>query len=72
MNKKINDFTEEITDKFSELYVETFLIRYLSEFPEQKLIMTLKNSQDILMQKIKTQIIDKLFDMGYAKNDIDI
>ncbi len=72
MEKKVKDFIEEITDKFSELYVETFLIRYLSDYKEHDLIETLKNANTKLKTKIKIRITDALEEMGFDKKDIDI
>jgi len=37
MKNNVNDFVEEITTNFSELFVETFFLRYLSDFKKDEL-----------------------------------
>ncbi len=70
MNKKINDFLEEFSDNFSELYVETFLIRYLNNFNENELITNIKELNNLTNTKIKKLFAKKLEEVGYSKKDI--
>ena len=65
MKNDINDFVEEITSNFSELFVETFFLRYLSTFKKDDLLETIFKSQKILNKKLDKKIKNKLNEMGY-------
>lgn len=60
MKKEINDFIEEITSKFSELYIETFFLRFQKEFGKNELNKALIEANKILNVKIKRKIKSKL------------
>ena len=60
MQKEINNFLNEITDNFSELFIETFLIRYKSLFDNKYLKENISKVINILNNKI----IDKFDNMG--------
>ena len=70
MPQKIMDFSEEITDKFSELFVETFLIRYLNAFRGKDLLEAVKETNDLLKQKINNLFVFKLVEMGYDSKEL--
>ena len=65
MTKKLDNFLEEFTNNFSELYVETFLIRYLNDFNEKDLVNTIESLNTKLNVKINQLFRSKLEDMGY-------
>lgn len=65
MSKSEKEFVEEITDKFSELFIETFFIRYLSDYPKEDLINTLNLTTKKLNKKIIKLVNKKLQQMGF-------
>lgn len=68
--KDIDNFVEEITTNFSELFVETFFLRYLSDYDERDLLETANEIQNILIKKIKNQMLNKLKKLGYKDKNI--
>ncbi len=60
MQKEINNFLNEITDNFSELFVEAFLIRYESLFNDKYL----KANVSKVINMLNNKIIDKFSNMG--------
>ena len=55
MEKEIEKFLEEYTDKFSELFVQTFLIRYHDNFGKKELDKSIKILKNLLIQKIEKE-----------------
>lgn len=72
MENNINDFVEEITENFSELFVETFFIRYLNIYDKNELLETVKVLKNEINNKIYNKLIKKLKSMGYSNKDIKI
>ncbi len=68
MKNDTKKFVNEITDNFSELFVETFFIRYLKDFQIDGLIENIIISQDMLTEKINKYFLKKLKQMGYSKD----
>lgn len=60
MKKSINKFNEEITTNFSKLFVETYMIRYLSEYSKEDLLENVKKAKEILNKKIDNRFKKKL------------
>lgn len=60
MKKNINKFNEEITTNFSKLFVETYMIRYLSEYSKDDLLEIIKKVKEILNKKIDNEFKKKL------------
>ncbi len=60
MNKKTNEFIEEITDNFSTLFVETFYLRYLDQFGESNILKDVNYTKDLLLKKIDAEFEKKL------------
>ena len=60
MKRNEQDFIEEITENFSELFVEAFYIRYLREFPEEKMLTTINLTKERLEEKISLKFKKKL------------
>ena len=65
-------FAEEITNNFSELFVETFFMRYISEFDKSGLLDDVKEVIDSLQEKVKKEMIRKLQSIGFNKKDIKL
>lgn len=63
MEKNIDVFLEEITDNFSKLFVETFIMRYLVDYDKKYLLHSIELAKDKLDYKInkyfKQKIINK-------------
>lgn len=72
MKNNVNDFVEEITTNFSELFVETFFLRYLSDFKKDELLEITKIVKNKLNDKINKKIFQKLKSMGYNEQDIKL
>jgi len=70
MKNNVNDFVEEITTNFSELFVETFFLRYLSDFKKDELLEITKIVKNKLDDKINKKLFQKLKSMGYNEQDI--
>lgn len=70
MKNNVNDFVEEITTNFSELFVETFFLRYLSDFKKDELLEITKIVKNKLDYKINKKLFQKLKSMGYNEQDI--
>jgi len=70
MKKELNEFIEEITNNFSELFVETFFIRYLSDYSKNDLLDVIQETKKILDIKLENNIKYKLNELGF--NNIDI
>lgn len=66
MKNNIDNFVEEITTNFSELFVETFFLRYLSEFDKNELLQTTKEAELMLKKKIAKEMKTKLKSIGYS------
>ncbi|MBE6157157.1 MAG: hypothetical protein E7161_05430 [Firmicutes bacterium] len=58
MKRDVNDFLEEITTNFSELFVETFLLRYLNEFNKKELLKNINIVKQKLIKKIDNILIN--------------
>lgn len=65
MKREIDDFLEEITNNFSELFVETFLLRFLDEFDKNILLDSVEVASKKLNNKVGKNFIKKLKKMGY-------
>lgn len=63
MKKNINKFNEEITTNFSKLFIETYMIRYLSEYSKEDLLESIKEVKEILNKKIENEFKKKLKQM---------
>ena len=66
MNSKIDDFVEEITDNFSNLFVEAFFIRYFDKFNEKNLLPTIEKTYTKLQEKLEVSFVNRLKNI---KND---
>lgn len=64
MKEEINIFVDEITTNFTELFVETFFIRFLSDFGNQELTKSLKNAGEVLCKKISKKINNKITNLN--------
>ena len=53
-------FLEEITTNFTDLYIETFTIRYLKNFDAETFEKDFKNSMVILNKKFKNKFKRKI------------
>ena len=71
MKRNINDFLEEITTNFGELFVETFFIRYFSEFDKNDLLSAIPDLKNMLLKKIDNNLKNSLVGMGYDKKEIE-
>ncbi len=60
MEKDLKKFITEFANNFSELYVETFLLRYQSKFDINNLEFAFKACYEETMQKIVKYFFDKL------------
>ncbi len=56
MKKEINDFLEEITTNFTELFIETYFIRFLSNFDSNYLLEATDKMQVLLNTKLNEKI----------------
>jgi len=75
MNKNINEniinesklkmFEEEITTNFANLFVDTYLIRYYSEFGYLKISDSIKRTSELLEKKIKNEFESRLLDINF-------
>lgn len=72
MKENINELLEEITTNFSELFTETFFIRYLSEFDKDDLLESAKQVNKLLTKKINNKLEKKLIKLGYKKDEIKL
>ena len=68
MKQDINNFIEEITNNFSELFVETFFIRYLSDYSKDDLLKNTIKAKRKLNEKIETKFFNKLNEFGIKDN----
>lgn len=71
MKRNVNDFLEEITTNFGELFVETFFIRYFSEFDKNDLLSAIPVLKNMLLKKIDNNLKNSLVGMGYNKKEIE-
>ena len=71
MKRNVNDFLEEITTNFGELFVETFFIRYFSEFDKNDLLSAIPDLKNMLLKKIDNNLKKSLVGMGYDKKEIE-
>lgn len=69
MKREIKEFIEEFTNNFSELYVESFFIKFLSEYNQNALLDSILEVNKNLKDKIKKNFIKKLNNLGYNVND---
>ena len=60
MEKDLKKFITEFSNNFSELYVETFLLRYHSEFDINNLELVFKVCYEETMQKINKYFLQRL------------
>lgn len=70
MKNDIERFKNEITDKFSELFVETFFLRYFSEFDINELLENVSDIMELLNKKMNKQFKIKLKNNGFNEKDI--
>ena len=71
MKRNVNDFLEEITTNFGELFVETFFIRYFNEFDKNDLLSAIPDLKNMLLKKIDNNLKNSLVGMGYDKKEIE-
>lgn len=71
MKENTQDFIEEITNNFSELFVETYFLRYLMNYPEEKLLEDIEKTNQILHNKILKEFRTKLKKLGYNKTEYE-
>ncbi|MBQ7031034.1 MAG: hypothetical protein IJN13_01510 [Bacilli bacterium] len=71
MKRNVNDFIEEITTNFGELFVETFFIRYFNEFDKNDLLSAIPDLKNMLLKKIDNNLKKSLVGMGYDKKEIE-
>lgn len=64
MKKNIHSFIEEITNNFSELFIETFMIRYLSDYSKEELLENIDRTKTELKKKIDKGFKNKLNEFG--------
>lgn len=64
MKKDIHSFIEEITNNFSELFIETFMIRYLSDYSKEELLENIDRTKTELKKKIDKGFKNKLNEFG--------
>ncbi len=60
MKRNEQEFIEEITENFSELFVEAFYIRYLREFSKERMMTIINLTKDRLEEKINLKFHNKL------------
>lgn len=56
MKKDVDIFLDEVSENFSELFVETFFIRYLSNFNRDDIISDINALKIKLYKKINTKL----------------
>jgi len=56
MKKDVDIFLDEVSENFSELFVETFFIRYLSNFNRDDIIRDINALKIKLYKKINTKL----------------
>ena len=71
MKRNVNDFLEEITTNFGELFVETFFIRYFNEFDKNDLLSAIPELKNMLLKKIDNNLKNSLMGMEYDKKEIE-
>lgn len=71
MKRNVNDFLEEITTNFGELFVETFFIRYFNEFDKNDLLSAIPDLKNMLLKKLDNNLKNSLVGMGYDKQEIE-
>ena len=69
--KDIDSFIDEITTNFSEIFIETFFLRFLTEFEKDELLNGSMLVTKKILLKIKRKLRNKLEDMGYNEQDIE-
>lgn len=67
MKKEIENFINEITTNFSELFVETFLLRYFSNFDKRYLLETINRTKYLLNLKIENKMLKVLNKIEYKE-----
>jgi len=60
MKRNVDDFIDEFTTNFSELFIDAFLLRYLDRFNKDKLLDTYKKTRVVLNRKLKINYLNKL------------
>ncbi len=68
--KEEKDLLNEITKNFSELFVETFLIRYLHEYDKDNLLEDIEKVNQLLNKEIIKKFRSSLKSMGYDPKTI--
>ena len=71
MEKNVEVFVKEFTDNFSELFVESFFIRYMSNGSEKDLLIAIKEAKKLLNQKLNRFFSGKLSYMGFQDEEIE-
>ena len=61
MNKNIKKFIEEFSNSFSDLLVESFIIRYLEHFDRKELFEVFKLTNKKINEKTYEKIVKKKF-----------
>lgn len=59
MEKNKIEFVETFVNQFSDLFVESFMIRYIAIYGSEKLDFYSNMAFDKLIEKIKFKLIDK-------------
>lgn len=72
MKNNIDEFIEEITTNFSDLFVETFFLRYLSNYDANELLGIIKILKNKLNSKVNKKLIQKLNGLGYDTTNIKL
>ena len=67
MKKDIDEFIEEITSNFSELFVETFFIRCLDNYDKNVLLKVIKDVKRKLNTKIDKKITEKFKTLNFKE-----
>lgn len=70
MDRDIKKFINEFTKNFSELYVESFCLRFLSDFDKNKLLESIRKTNELLNKRINKYLKIKLKKMGYEEKYI--
>lgn len=70
MEKRVKDFVQEFTNKFSELYVESFFVKYLSEYDKNSLLEAIQLANKETNVKITELFRKNLKDMGITAEEI--
>ena len=69
MKKDCHTFINEFTNNYADLFVETFLIKYLDQFPMSEFLPILDQTLLAFDKKLKQKIIKKLKAIGYDSKE---